>query len=64
MDIAQLPELRTENFGQAYAAKVLKVDPITKTMDVTIIFPGDIMESPKGAFMFLTDVKLETLLND
>lgn len=60
-DVSQFPELNTEDFGKVYIGRVIKVDPVTKTLDVNIVFEDDLVEHVAGMqfFTFLTNTQLE-----
>lgn len=63
-DVSQFPELNTEDFGKVYIGRVIKVDPVTKTLDVNIVFEDDLVEHVAGMqfFTFLTNAQLENWL--
>ena len=64
MNVRDLPDLHTETFNNVYAAVVRRVDALTKTVDVTLVFEDQIVEADEGTkmFTFLTDVDLEKVL--
>ena len=64
MNIFLLPDLQTENFINVYAAVVRRVDTLTKTVDITLVFEDQIVEADEGTKMFtlLTSVNLEEFL--
>lgn len=64
MNIFLLPDLQMEDFINVYAAVVRRVDTLTKTVDVTLVFEDQIVEADEGTkmFTFLTDVDLEKVL--
>lgn len=64
MNVRDLPDLPTETFNNVYAAVVRRVDTLTKTVDVTLVFEDQIVEADEGTkmFTFLTNVDLERFL--
>lgn len=64
MNVRDLPDLPTETFNNVYAAVVRRVDTLTKTVDVTLVFEDQIVEADEGTkmFTFLTNVDIERFL--
>lgn len=64
MNVRDLPDLPTETFNNVYAAVVRRVDTLTKTVDVTLVFEDQIVEADECTkmFTFLTNVDIERFL--
>ena len=61
MNIFDAPNVPSENFINLYVAKVLRKDPLTKTIEVTLILDNQLFEVSDGTqfFLFLTNTRLE-----
>ena len=64
MNVRDLPDLPTETFNNVYAAVVSRVDTLTKTVDVTLVFEDQIVEADEDTkmFTFLTNIDIERFL--
>ena len=64
MNVRDLPDLPTDTFNNVYAAVVRRVDTLTKTVDVTLVFEDQIVEADEGTkmFTFLPNVDIERFL--
>lgn len=64
MNVFDAPDIATETYIHIYGAKVLRADPLTRTIELSVVLDNQIVDVTGGAklFTFLTNFDMEGAL--